>query len=202
MTTSAVLFYHKIHRGGGDNAYPDVPAVVLDSARYACYLLDRYGSLRADHREETFQVALVSAWEVYAQSEGEVEYRTLCQHTWNALRRWWRQEQSWYARTVGLEQPDEDGEWQPVEFVDPTCEAVYANALLRVEIERLYDLAGVRAQDRWLLKGLAQGLSQSEIAKQLGCSQAWVSRRLAQLRARLSAIALERGIEVIVIHAP
>ncbi len=176
--------------------------MVLDSARYALHLLTRYCSLRADQHEEAFQVALVSAWEVYAQSEGEVEYRTLCQHTWNALRRWWRQEQSWYARTVGLEQPDEDGEWQPVEFVDPACEAVYATLLLRLEIERLYNLAGVSAQDRWLLEGLAEGLSQSAVAKQLGRSQVWVSRRLAQLRARLRAVAVEEDVGLSVAPAP
>lgn len=167
----------------GETLDTPLPHMVESCARGAVRVLACHYRLTPDQCEEAFQEALVAAWEAYASLDSPC-HRVVWRSAWNALRRWWRSEQRWQKRTLPLEYPDGQGDWQAFSMVDPDAEAQIEQTILRAELEQLIERLGLTGHERLVLSYLAEGWSQVEVARRLGRSQAWVSGCLAIIRWR------------------
>jgi len=106
------------------------------------------------------------------------------------LKRFWRQERRYYSHTDALVVINEEGEWVEREIEDREAQEAMEVVVQQVHHERL--LTELRKQLDWrswrLIEGLRAGMSQVEIARELGLSASAVNQRLRTIARKATQI--------------
>jgi hypothetical protein len=135
------------------------------------------------------EVSLRQMWEWWDESERQ-RVLWLARQAENALKRFWRQERRYYSHTEALVVMDEEGEWVEREIEDREAQEAMEVVVQQVHHERL--LTELRKQLDWrswrLIEGLLAGMSQVEIARELGLSASAVNQRLRTIARKAAQI--------------
>jgi len=135
------------------------------------------------------EVSLRQMWEWWDESERQ-RVLWLARQAENALKRFWRQERRYYSHTDALVVINEEGEWVEREIEDREAQEAMEVVVQQVHHERL--LTELRKQLDWrswrLIEGLLAGMSQVEIARELGLSASAVNQRLRTIARKAAQI--------------
>jgi DNA-directed RNA polymerase specialized sigma24 family protein len=135
------------------------------------------------------EVSLRQMWEQWDEPERQ-RVLWLARQAENALKRFWRQERRYYSHADALVVLDEEGEWVEREVEDSKSLEAVKVVIQRVDDEQL--LSELQRQLDWrswrLVEGLLAGVSQVEIARELGLSASAVNQRLRTIARKAAQI--------------
>ena len=132
---------------------------------------------------------LQQLWEQWDDSERQ-RVLGLARAAENALKRFWRQEHRYYSHADALVVINEEGEWVEREIEDKEIQEAMQAVLHQLDDAQL--LAALRARldvRSWhIVEGLLAGMSQVEIAHELGLSASAVNQRLRTIARKAAQI--------------